>query len=194
MAWSGRPSEGKWWKIAGRDEELYASDRQLFGTDPNLYRSDETLFREEMDLYASDRLLYGSSAADGPRTTSNTNVEVDLYAIDKWLYATPERQREVVTFLLKKQLIESALDWDGALNCKCCICLEDMHAGEKTVVLPKCSHWFHASCILQCISHCWDCPICRSPVTTMQELQSSMLAMEKQKLEQRHLPTGSRYS
>lgn len=194
MAWPAPRADDKWWKCGGRDEELYASDKQLFGMEPDLYRSDETLFRNEVDLYASDRLLFGPTNADGPGEISTGDADPDLYAIDRWLYASPSKQREQFTLLLRNKIAQIAVQQDAVLGGECSICLEDMSEGEKTIVLPKCSHRFHASCILQCTLRCWDCPVCRAPIASVEEIQSSLIDMERQKLKKNYRPIVLRYS
>lgn len=194
MTWPASHANGTWWKCDGRDEELYASDKQLFGTEPDLYRSDETLYRNEVDLYESDRLLFGPTNADGPGETSTTNADPDLYAIDRWLYASPSKQREQCTLLLRRRLAQLAVEQGEVSGCACSICLEDVSEGEKTIVLPKCGHKYHASCILQCTLRCWDCPVCRAPIASVEELQSSVIEIEKQKFRKNYRPMDTRYS
>ncbi|KAF8025441.1 hypothetical protein BT93_F2314 [Corymbia citriodora subsp. variegata] len=46
----------------------------------------------------------------------------------------------------------------------CAICLMDFSPGEKTRVLPKCTHRFHVGCIDKWLLSQSTCPTCRQPL------------------------------
>ncbi|CAA0829497.1 RING-H2 finger protein ATL3 [Striga hermonthica] len=47
---------------------------------------------------------------------------------------------------------------------ECAVCLSDISQGEKTRLLPKCSHGFHLDCIDMWFESHSTCPLCRNPV------------------------------
>lgn len=46
----------------------------------------------------------------------------------------------------------------------CAVCLSVFEEGEEVKQLPRCNHYFHASCIDMWLYSHLDCPLCRSPV------------------------------
>lgn len=48
---------------------------------------------------------------------------------------------------------------------ECAVCLSELGEGEKTRILPKCSHGFHVECIDMWFHSHSSCPICRNPVS-----------------------------
>ncbi|GER53635.1 RING/U-box superfamily protein [Striga asiatica] len=47
---------------------------------------------------------------------------------------------------------------------ECAVCLSEISQGEKTRLLPKCSHGFHLDCIDMWFESHSTCPLCRNPV------------------------------
>ncbi|KAH6973351.1 hypothetical protein EDB80DRAFT_595851 [Ilyonectria destructans] len=52
----------------------------------------------------------------------------------------------------------------------CAICIDDMEAREKIIVLP-CQHQFHEACGVRWLAGRYTCPVCRKPIT--EESQSN---------------------
>jgi len=47
----------------------------------------------------------------------------------------------------------------------CSICLEDFESGEKLLLLPKCQHYFHSTCIIPWLTERHPtCPLCKTNV------------------------------
>ncbi|KAL4584499.1 hypothetical protein LXL04_009102 [Taraxacum kok-saghyz] len=53
---------------------------------------------------------------------------------------------------------------------ECAVCLSELDEGEKTRILPKCSHGFHVECIDMWFHSHSTCPICRSSVSDQIEI------------------------
>ncbi|KAK4766977.1 hypothetical protein SAY86_014728 [Trapa natans] len=51
---------------------------------------------------------------------------------------------------------------------ECAVCLSELEEGEKARLLPKCGHSFHIECIDMWFHSHSTCPLCRSPVETVQ--------------------------
>ncbi|PWA47012.1 RING/U-box superfamily protein [Artemisia annua] len=72
---------------------------------------------------------------------------------------------------------------DGVLECS--VCITEVEQGEKTRILPKCNHAFHAECIDMWFHSHSTCPICRNPVSEQTEVSVESL------LEQEHSSTST---
>jgi hypothetical protein len=46
----------------------------------------------------------------------------------------------------------------------CSICLEDLKVGDKAISVPKCSHWYHETCLKGWLRVQPICPMCKSNV------------------------------
>ncbi|XP_076890420.1 RING-H2 finger protein ATL60-like [Bidens hawaiensis] len=58
---------------------------------------------------------------------------------------------------------------------ECSVCLTELEQGEKTRVLPKCNHAFHAECIDMWFHSHSTCPICRNSVSEQTEVSVESL-------------------
>jgi hypothetical protein len=54
-----------------------------------------------------------------------------------------------------------------SLNESCVVCLEAFVGGESLIVLPGCSHRFHADCISEWLESQSNCPVCRAVVVPL---------------------------
>lgn len=59
-------------------------------------------------------------------------------------------------------ILFSPQDFKDGLECS--VCLSEVTQGEKTRILPKCSHGFHVQCIDMWFQSHSTCPICRNPI------------------------------
>ncbi|KAI3766320.1 hypothetical protein L2E82_16374 [Cichorium intybus] len=67
---------------------------------------------------------------------------------------------------------------------ECAVCLSDLDEGEKTRILPKCSHGFHVECIDMWFHSHSTCPICRDPVSDQTEISVENLLENRQTQEE----------
>ncbi|KAI3773253.1 hypothetical protein L1987_47778 [Smallanthus sonchifolius] len=63
---------------------------------------------------------------------------------------------------------------------ECSVCLSELEQGEKTRVLPKCNHVFHAECIDMWFHSHSTCPICRNPVSEQPQVSVESLLENNQ--------------
>ncbi|KAL0380601.1 UNVERIFIED_CONTAM: RING-H2 finger protein ATL3 [Sesamum angustifolium] len=56
---------------------------------------------------------------------------------------------------------------------ECAVCLSEVSEGEKTRLLPKCNHGFHVDCIDMWFQSHSTCPLCRNPVASQKQSNSS---------------------
>lgn len=87
------------------------------------------------------------------------------------------------SFLKTLPIIQfEAKDFKNGLECS--VCLSEIEEGEKTRVLPKCNHAFHAECIDMWFHSHSTCPICRNPVQEQTEVSVESLLENHQTQEQ----------
>ncbi|GJR22157.1 RING-H2 finger protein ATL3-like protein [Tanacetum coccineum] len=67
---------------------------------------------------------------------------------------------------------------NGVLECS--VCINEVEQGEKTRILPKCNHAFHAECIDMWFHSHSTCPICRNPVSEQTEISVESLLEQEQ--------------
>lgn len=67
---------------------------------------------------------------------------------------------------------------------ECAVCLSELDEGEKTRILPKCSHGFHVECIDMWFHSHSTCPICRNPVSDQVEISVENLLETRQTQEE----------
>nr|GEZ07754.1 RING-H2 finger protein ATL60-like [Tanacetum cinerariifolium] len=78
---------------------------------------------------------------------------------------------------------------DGVLECS--VCINEVERGEKTRILPKCNHAFHADCIDMWFHSHSTCPICRNPVSEQAQVSvESLLQQEQSTTSSTDLPTN----
>lgn len=58
----------------------------------------------------------------------------------------------------------SGEELDSDLSQDCAICLEGLKEGDRSRILPKCKHIFHANCIDSWLIRVPACPVCRGTV------------------------------
>ncbi|CAI9267649.1 unnamed protein product [Lactuca saligna] len=79
-------------------------------------------------------------------------------------------------------ILFEAKDFKNGLECS--VCLSEIMEGEKTRILPKCNHAFHAECIDMWFHSHSTCPICRNPVQEQTEVSVESLLENHQTQEQ----------
>ncbi|KAI3802798.1 hypothetical protein L1987_30941 [Smallanthus sonchifolius] len=65
--------------------------------------------------------------------------------------------------------------FDSKDGLECSVCLSELEQGEKTRVLPKCNHVFHAECIDMWFHSHSTCPVCRNPVSEQPQVSVESL-------------------
>ncbi|KAL0429963.1 UNVERIFIED_CONTAM: RING-H2 finger protein ATL60 [Sesamum radiatum] len=70
---------------------------------------------------------------------------------------------------------------------ECAVCLCEVCEGEKARLLPKCNHGFHVDCIDMWFQSHSTCPLCRNPVASQKQSNSSTDATLEDVLQ---APTG----
>lgn len=58
----------------------------------------------------------------------------------------------------------SSHKYTGPTQNKCCICMSDIESGDDIIHLKKCTHEYHATCIVSWLKISNQCPICRNVV------------------------------
>lgn len=73
---------------------------------------------------------------------------------------------------------------------ECAVCLSELVEGEKTRILPKCSHGFHVECIDMWFHSHSSCPICRNPVSEQTVISVENLLGNRQTQEESSTDSG----
>jgi len=86
----------------------------------------------------------------------------------KYIFTTPIRPTKFLYNQLNKQqkIIYNALMKND--DCECPICYETLN--EYNEVRTKCKHSFCKDCFSKSINYSFNCPYCRSKITTYEEL------------------------
>ncbi|KAK1436948.1 hypothetical protein QVD17_02732 [Tagetes erecta] len=91
-------------------------------------------------------------------------------------------------FLKTLPLVEfNPKDFKDGLECS--VCLSELEEKEKTRILPKCNHVFHAECIDMWFHSHSTCPICRNSVSDQMEISVESL-LENHQMQQRSTNEG----
>lgn len=91
---------------------------------------------------------------------------VDLSTSD---FSSPSRREENRFLGLSAEEIKGLPCFDCGVNfaAVCVVCLDGVQKGERCRIFPDCKHVFHARCIDLWLLRRLTCPICRSPIASL---------------------------
>lgn len=80
---------------------------------------------------------------------------VDSTPIKCWLDKEEVNKKLIMVMMNKCEVVE------------CIVCLSDVGLGERLAVLERCRHGFHVECVEAWLKDHPNCPLCRTPATTI---------------------------
>jgi len=115
--------------------------------------------------------------------TVNTDAEAENVAMASDFLKIQEKLQSEDGVLEKMEKgIRSTLDYQNTETSEhCIICLENYARGQELISGIKCSHTFHANCLMGWLEKHDVCPVCRKPMITPSEYRTYAVKILDQK-------------